>query len=495
MKRLRPLNVGTRLTLWYVAVLAGVLLIYSAATSAIFFFHLRNQLDRLAIEDLETVEGFLTFSSTGNLFLREDYHDHPYPEQMQERMMEVWSQDGKLLFRNEVLGRRALGGPPAPGEGVSSYSERSIGLEDGERVRLISKRHVVENHPTIIRLGFSEASLWQSFRESAIGLAAGLPLALGLAGVAGFFLARRVLSPLDRMARRAHEINAEHLHARLDVENPDDELGRLASAFNETLARLERAFDRLRRFTSDAAHELRTPLAAIRSVGEVGLQRDGLQKGSSPAVDASSEHYREVIGSMLEESVRLSHLVESLLTMARADAGQIRLDKETISVLPLVREVTSLLDVLAEEKDLGLVVRGSVIAHVQGDRAILRQVLVNLLDNAIKHSPRGGEVSVRLGAGEDRSVVIEVADSGPGIPCEHQDKVFDRFYRVDQGRSREDGGAGLGLAIAKWGAEANGGRLGLECPVAGGCIFRLCLPAATVRTEIETDVALRVPVS
>jgi hypothetical protein len=181
--RFRPQNVRARLTLWYVAVLAVVLLIYSAATSAVFFFHLRNQLDRLAVEDLETVEGFLTFDSSGRLFLRSDYHDHPYPAEQQERLMEVWSPDGRLLHRNEVLSQRALGGPPEPGEGagegVSSYSERSVRLADGVRARIISKRHLVENRPTIIRLGFSEASLWQSFQESVLGLAAGLRLALG----------------------------------------------------------------------------------------------------------------------------------------------------------------------------------------------------------------------------------------------------------------------------------------------------------------------------
>ena len=471
---MRPQNVRTRLTLWYVAVLAGVLLIYGGSTSALMFFHLRSQLDRLAVEDLETVEGFLTFDPSGKLFLRNDYHDHPYPAQMQERLMEVWSDGGAIMYRNELLGNRALGERPQPDEGATSYSQRSTHLSDGTPVRLISKRHMVEGHPTIIRLGFSEVPLWQSFWEAVLGLIAGLPLALGVAGVAGYFLARRALSPIERMARRAHEINAERLHARLDVENPDDELGRLAQAFNETLARLERSFEQLRRFTSDAAHELRTPLTAIRSVGEVGLQSHG-------GAPSGPEYYREVIGSMLEESGRLSRLVDSLLTIARADAGQIRLEKEATPILPFVQEVTSLLDVLAEEKDQHLSVDGALSAEVEADRVILRQVLINLLDNAIKHSPRGGRIAVRVLAADNRSVAIEVEDSGPGIPAEHRDKVFDRFYRVDEARSREDGGAGLGLAIAKWGAEVHGGRVQLDCPVGRGCIFRVLLPSATAR--------------
>jgi heavy metal sensor kinase len=281
------------------------------------------------------------------------------------------------------------------------------------------------------------------------------------------------------MARRAHEINAEHLSARLTVENPHDELGHLATAFNETFSRLERSFEQLRRFTSDASHELRTPLTAIRSVGEVGLRRPG-----------TADHYREVIGSMLEEAGRLTRLVESLLAIARADSGQIQLERRRIAVLPLVREAASLLEVLAEEKGQHLSLDGDETANVQVDRAILRQILINLLDNAIKYSPDGGRISVhalRIG----QTVSIEVEDSGPGIPQEHRDRVFDRFYRIDEARSRDVGGAGLGLAIANWGAEAHGGRLELRCPENGGCVFRLLLPAdASVPEPAEVESAM-----
>jgi heavy metal sensor kinase len=466
MTRFRPQNVRTRLTVWYVAVLAGVLLIYIGSASALLYFHLRGQLDHLAIEDLETVEGLLSFAPGGELSLRNDYHDHPFPSQMQERLMEVLAPAGAVLYRSEVLGNRALGTAPYPGEGTSSYSQRSIRLSDGTHVRLASKRHAIEGHPTLIRLGFDEAPLWQNFWQAVIGLIAGLPIALGFAGFAGYFLARRALSPVERMALRAHEINADHLQARLIVENPNDELGRLAEAFNETLERLEQSFERLRRFTSDAAHELRTPLTAIRSVGEIGLRQP-----------ASAEEYREVIESMLEESALLSRIVDSLLTIARADAGQIRLEKVDIPILPFVREAISLMHVLAEEKDQALSIEGTISTRVQGDPVILRQVIVNLLDNAIKYAHCGGNVLVRvLPAGPN--VAIEVEDDGPGIPPEHRDKVFDRFYRVDEGRARENGGAGLGLAIAKWGAEAHGGRLELDCPATAGCTFRLVLPAA-----------------
>lgn len=470
--RFQPQNVRSRLTLWYVAILAAMLLLYAAGTSAMLFFQLRSQLDHRAMEDLETVEGLLSFGPAGDLSLRNDYHDHPYSAAMQERLMEVWSTDGRLLYRNQLLGNRALGNAPTPAEGVDSYSDRSIRLADGTPVRLVSKRHLLDGRPVVIRVGFSEQPLWEHFWQVVIGLIVGLPLALGLAGVGGYFLSKHALSPIERMARRAHEINAEHLHARLDVENPDDELGRLAGAFNETLARLERSFEQLRRFTSDASHELRTPLTTIHTVGEVGLRGE-----------ATTKHYREVIESMLEEAGRLTRLVENLLSIARADAGQIQLARSQIVLLPFVREVASFVEVLAEEKGQQLVIdesnEGNDTARVPADRAIFRQILINLFDNAIKYSPAGGRISVRVLGGAGQTVSIEVQDSGPGIPVEHRDRVFDRFYRVDEGRSREAGGAGLGLALAKWGAEAHGGRLELISSADRGCIFRLSLPADT----------------
>ena len=471
MKHFWPKQVRTRLTLWYVAILAGVLLIYGASTCSIVLLQLRTQLDHLAIEDLETVEGFLSFSSDGKLGLRNDYHYHPDTAEMQQRFLEVRAEDGTLLYKNEGLAERVLGGKPEPGEGVGSYSRRSIRLTDGTPVRLISRRQIIEGHPILIRVGFSEDPMWQRFWQLVIGLLVGLPLALGLAGFGGYFLARRALSPVERMARRASEINAERLGARIDVENPHDEIGLLAQAFNETLSRLEGSFEQLKRFTSDASHELRTPLTAIRSVGEVGLQKDG-----------DREHYREVVGSMLEEAGRLGRLVESLLTISRADSGQIRLERATIGLLPLVQEASFLLDVLAEEKGQTLSLEGDDSIRVRADSVVLRQVIINLVDNAIKYSPRNGHITVRVLRRDSLTACIEIEDCGPGIPPEHRDKVFDRFYRIDEGRSREAGGAGLGLAIAKWGAEAHSGCVELESSAAGS-VFRLILPISEAPLE------------
>jgi heavy metal sensor kinase len=297
----------------------------------------------------------------------------------------------------------------------------------------------------------------------------GFPIALVVAGLGGYALARRVLSPLQTMARRAERISAERLGERLPIENPQDELGDLARVFNDALARLELSFEQLRRFTADASHELRTPLTAIRTVGEVGLQRDG-----------DTSHYRDVIGSMLEETGRLTRLVDSLLTISRAETGHVQLNRTSFALLDVAREASGLVEVLAEEKDQRLRVEGDTHAMVSADRVLLRQAIVNLIDNAVKYSPLGGAISVRVGQ-EANQAIVEVEDSGPGIAPEHRAHIFERFYRVDGGRSRESGGAGLGLAIVKWAIEAHAGQVSLVCGD-GGCTFGIRLPISAGQT-------------
>ena len=469
MIRFRPKHVRSRLTLWYVCVLAAVLLVFSIGTSVLLFWQLRAQMDRYNVQDVETVEGLLYFTPGGQLALREDYHNHPESKLILERLLEVRTPDGMVLYRNARLGSRSLGGNPFPGEGVGGYSNRAERLTDGTRVRMVSRRHSIDGHPTLIRLAYSEEHLWLHLEELLGASLLALPLTLAVAGFAGYALARRALAPLEQMARRAEEITSDRLHERLPTspDNAGDELDQLARVFNNTLGRLEQSFEQLRRFTSDASHELRTPLAAMRSVGEVGLQKGG-----------SREHYRDTIGSMLEEVNRLTRLVDTLLTISRADAGAIQFNPSVFSVLELAREAAALLEVLMEEKSLKLTITGDESAAVKGDRLFLRQSLVNIIHNAVKYSPVRGTISVHVrfdGAGR---VIVEIADNGPGIPLEHITNVFDRFYRVDKSRTRNDGGAGLGLSIANWAVQAHGGEIGLDSPPGAGCTFKICLPAA-----------------
>jgi heavy metal sensor kinase len=462
--RLRPTHLRARLTLWFVSTLAGLLILAWGATFAILFWQLRSQLDHFAIQEIETVEGLMFFTPQGELQMHEDYHNHPESKDVIDRFLEILSPDGAVLYRNERLGNRVLGGAPFAGEGVGGYSVRSERLADGTRVRLVSRTHSLDGRRILIRLGHTEEPLWSRLDEMMIASVFALPLVLGLAGFAGYGLVRRALGPIEQMARRAQEITPQRLHERLPNDNTDDELGQLARVFNETLARLEQAFEQLRRFTADASHELRTPLAAIRSVGEVGLQKDG-----------SRAEYRDIIGSMLEEVNRLTSLVDNLLTISRADAGSLQLELVDVPVMQLVREAAALFEVLVEEKALNLIVTGDESATVEGDRLFLRQALVNLLHNAVKYSPLGGTISVRVQSSINE-VAVDIEDNGPGIPLEDRQKIFDRFYRVDRARWRESGGAGLGLSITKWVVEAHGGKIGLESEWTEGCLFRVNLP-------------------
>ena len=459
--RLRPAHVRTRLTLWYVAVLALVLVLYATATLAFLRANLLRELDNGVHEAFEAVEDRLRPASDGALRL--EGHDDPAERSI---FVEGWSLDGRLLYRSPRLGQETLGGPAQAAAPRTSVG--SVTLRDGLPLRVRSGiRTVAEGRRVMIRVARSEEQLRHEWRELLLGLTLGLPVAIVIAAWGGYWLAGRALAPLDRMARQAKRISADNLQDRLAVENPDDELGHLARVFNHSLERLEQSFGQLRRFTADASHELRTPLTAIRAVGEVALQ-----ERAEPA------RYREAIGSMLEEVDRVARLVDSLLILSRADAGAV-LRKEPHSLLELARGAAALLEILAEEKGQQIEVEGDDV-RAEVDALALRRALINLIDNAIKHSPRERSISVKVRRAPSGENVIEVEDDGPGIPQEHRTRIFERFYRIDAARSRDEGGAGLGLSIANWAVLAHGGRIELDTESSRGSTFRIVLPPSAI---------------
>jgi heavy metal sensor kinase len=306
--------------------------------------------------------------------------------------------------------------------------------------------------------------------EVLIVLVTGLPIVIGLAGLGGYLLARRALAPIDHLAVDARRITADRLHERLTVPNQHDEIGRLAAVFNATLGRIETSFGQLRRFTADASHELRTPLSVIRGIGELGLRET-----------RTAAEYQDAIGSMLEEVDRLTRLVDTLLRLSRGDAGTVTLAPAVVNLAELGRDVSSSLQVLAEERRQCLHVAVSADPSVWADRLVLREAVTNIVDNAIKYGPAGSTISIAIDASAGQAT-LAVKDEGQGIPVDHRDRIFDRFYRIDEGRSRDMGGTGLGLAIAKWAVEANGGRLTLDS-APGGSTFTISLPLQTSQQE------------
>ena len=448
---LRSLSIRARLMLWYVGSLAVIVLSLWLGGYVFVRFSLLQQMERYAGQDLAIVaKGLQEFppeldeierhSSVGLFMVRDGERVFYASAAWQSRDLT------RLYVESRQHGSGGLWQSPL-GE---PYFFKSSSVNASEDVYQVVVAHEARQMLDVLN------NLWLS-------IAAIFPAALVLALAGGYLMAGRALAPVGRIAAKAHEITAEKLSQRLEIDNPADEFGRLATVLNDTFARLEDSFERLRRFTADASHELRTPLTVLRSVGEVALQ-----KAQSPAA------YREVIGSMLEETDRLGRLTEGLLALARADANQTRLNLEHTDLGPLLIEAIECLRVLAEEKNQRLTCHPPAAVFASVDRSLLRQAIINLVANAITYTPHGGRIDVELCVA-DSQVLIEVRDSGPGIAPEHQSRIFDRFYRVDKGRSSAAGGMGLGLAITRWIIEQHGGSIEVSSTAGEGAVFRITL--------------------
>ena len=458
----RSHSVRVQLTLWYAAAMIVVLGLYAAVVFASVNRSMSDSLNQRLRGDFQWAAANVDQRPDGTVtwFEPEGFGDEDRP------WLQVWREDGTLLFQSAEAQRRPLGQSATL---ALQADDRIVEVAtNSERVRILSRRgkiHVKDpaSKPVVIQIARSEAPMRQQLGDLAVILVLGLPLGVAAAGFGGYTLARRALAPVERMTDRARTITAERLSDRLPVHNPDNEMGRLATVFNETLGRLEASFEQMRRFTGDVSHELRTPLTAIRSVGEVGLR----EHRDEPA-------YRAIIGSMLEEVDRLSGLVDRLLTLSRAESGQAKLSVEVVDLRELVEEVVGHLGVLAEEKRQTVTVDVAGAPRGLGDRLVLRQSLINLVDNAIKYTPVGGTIHVRV-ADAPSGPTIDVRDTGPGIAPDVRTRIFDRYDRGGNLRPDGIGGSGLGLAIAKWAVEVNGGLLSLESSTGAGSTFRMTL--------------------
>lgn len=465
------LSIRARLSISYAATLSVLLLVYAAFVYLAARDRIGVEIDHRLDQEIEIAERSLARDAVGNLHWNPP-HDSAdgYQTLANVLWIDVHRIDGSLIHRE--LGGYARGVTPEP----LPYAQRPPGffstrLQSGMPLRILQREVEAEGVRAIIRAAFSEDQIERELVSLLWVLALGLPLAAGAAGMAGYWLAGRALAPVAKITQEARSITAERLDARLPVLNANDELGQLATTFNELFSRLERSFEQLRRFTSDASHELRTPLTVIRSVGEVALRE---RHGEAA--------YREIISTMLEESDRLTQLVQNLLTLARADSGRIALSRQPFDLAELAAEAVNHLRVLAEEKGQAIDIAAVTPLVVRGDQALLRQAVVNIFDNAVKYSPVGATIRISVNRRGTGQTVLEIADSGPGIAFEHRGKVFDRFYRIDVSRNRTEGGFGLGLAIARWAVEANGGHIEVGGVPGQGSVFRIVLPV-----DIESE--------
>jgi heavy metal sensor kinase len=295
-------------------------------------------------------------------------------------------------------------------------------------------------------------------------LLVGLPLLIGLAGIGGYWLTRRNLAPLASMAEQARSISHSNLETRLEIGQAAEELAVLSVSFNELLSRLDQSFEHMRRFVADASHELRTPVAIIRGEADVALSSD-----------RSATEYRQTLAVILDESRRLSRLVDDLLNLARADAGRVRLQVTEFYLNDLLAECCRSEQTLASARGVVLECRADGDVAFRGDEELVHRMVRNLIDNAIRYTPEGGRVTVVLETAADR-VLVRVSDTGAGIAPAALPHLFERFYRADKARSRQDGGFGLGLAIVKWIAESHRGTVAVESTVGEGSTFTVTVP-------------------
>jgi two-component system OmpR family sensor kinase len=461
-------SIRGRLTLWYSSLLTVTFLLLGGVGYGLLGYTLSKETDAalrgvaqaLAEREGGAVGGFVPpdiddvfrrffgFSPMDRYFERFDPFGRLDPRQPP-------SGPGKLPLSPQAR-KNALEGLPTfeTLEGLGPYPVRVLTWPVVKGGRVVS----------LVQVGMSRENLVATRRRFLLGMAAVLPIALVLAGGGGWMLARRALRPVDRMTESARRISAEHLTKRVDETGAGDELDRLAQTLNAMLSRLDAAFQEMRQFTADASHELQTPLTILKGEMEVALR--------SPR---SPEEYQRILKSALEEIDRIARLVEGLLLLARADAGVLRMDRRTVDLAQLIEEVYGQTRILAEARSLKFRLGPVEPISMQGDYAHLRRLLLNLVDNAVKYTPPDGRVTVSLeSSGGWASLRVE--DTGMGIPREDQARIFQRFYRSAEARSRGEGGAGLGLCIARSIAEAHGGRIEVESATGRGSTFTVLLP-------------------
>jgi heavy metal sensor kinase len=382
--------------------------------------------------------------------------------------------EGNLIQIYAAGGQRVLptrdssGGFPWPAVSAVSQPEYST-VDVGGRPYRVLEFPVRTDPPLVIRVGGQLDDNRNMMARFTWGLAGAIPAMLVLSALGGYFLAKRVLQPVDRITAALHLINIGNLSRRLPISNAGDELQRLAATCNQMLERLQDAVDRINRFTADASHELRSPVALIRTAAEYGLR--------NPKLDSES---RDVFTEILAESVEASALLEDMLTLARADAGCATPAFELLDLAEIVQEAGARMRPLAESKKQSIVVEATGPAWISGDRAGVRRLVSILLDNAIKYTPAQGRIRIELATVNSRAAVT-VRDTGIGIPEDLLPRIFDRFARVDPSRG-EVTGAGLGLAIAKWIAGIHGATLSASSREQQGSTFRVEFPLVEAHT-------------
>lgn len=463
-----PASIRGRLTLWYGTILGVVflfvgLLLYlylSKNLHSDFDFSLRSTAEALARASLDNNPP-LPDLDIETLLQQLDNSD------LSNKFFQLFDPRGHFGARSRSLSKRPypLTEPALNNALQGKFTYETFLDPDRGKIRWITYPVILDGRlVNILQVGGSLRNLERVLQRLRLILLLIFPATLLVAVAGGWFLTRRALQPVDAMAQVARQITAGDLSRRIVTLAGQDELSRLAETFNAMIAQLEESIQRLRQFSADASHELRTPLTILKGETELALRQA-----------RTMEEYQETLASSLEEIDRISRIVEELFLLSKADLGEARLERKPVALAPLFRETLMQMELLAKEKELSLHFDCREEATITGDSDRLRELLLNLVENAIRYTPPQGRIVVTLSR-EGGYARVTVADTGIGIPKEDLPKIFDRFYRADSAREIHPKGSGLGLSICRWIVHAHGGTIQVDSTPGLGTLFTLRFP-------------------
>ena len=462
---MKKLPIRLRLASWYFAVFAAAQLAFGIA----MFLALRHSLyaivDENLAERIESVRRFIdTQKKDADLAKMREEVTETYEIEPEGRYLRVFTDSGDLVFESKHLAQADL--PPVSRIGGEQPFYTNLFIA-GRPFRFQCQRVQAHGGVYVIQIGVSISQTTEALVRFVWGLVLVAPTLFLAASLAGYWISRRALAPVDAITTQARVIGERSLSTRLPDLGTYDELQRLSDTLNEMLERIESSFRRVTRFTADASHELRTPVSLIRIESELALRKDRRR-----------EEYRDALQNILIQSEKTGELLENLLALTRADAGRETLVFVDLDLCPSVEAVGLWWQNAAKTKSIRLAVElPNDKIWIQGDRSALERLLAILLDNAVKYTPVGGDIVVSLARGRE-TTELKVRDTGIGIAPEHQPRVFERFYRVDDSRNKNTGGSGLGLAIAEWIVKQHRGSIVVESKLERGSTFTVRLPIA-----------------
>src|SRR6516225_3619579 len=455
---MKAIPIRTRLTVWYFLIVAAALVGFAVFALVVMRQSIYTTVDEQLEDRAHALQSLV--AGSGGEGITDEIREHAELQSGSE-LLQVSDGSGHFLYRSPVMERLGVPGAKANQHQLESAEYNELPL------RVLSTTVTVGGRQFIVQVAESMDDYLEALERFRTAMLIGIPVLLVIATAGGYWISTRALHPVDQITHAAQMINPQDLSQRVTVPQTGDELQRMADTLNQMLQRIESAVARIAQFTADASHELRTPVALIRTRAEVTL-----------AKPRNSDQYRDALKEVLAESERTTALIENLMTLARADTGSETLNFNRTDIGDIAREVSTQAQTLSDAKQLhwSVAIPDAAI-WVRGDANALRRLLLILVDNAVKYTPPAGSISLALQRNGSHAE-IRVRDNGIGISADDLPHIFDRFYRADKARSRELGGTGLGLSIGRWIANAHGGDIQVETSTPNGTTFVVRLPIA-----------------